>query len=93
MLNLWDTLKGRKEGKDEEIKGEAILLVRKKNERIEVLEKVRTKCSLEELREWVSKQKRREKCERYTMRKRAVSEKKKRVFFTQVVPLSVVISI
>ena len=44
-------MKGRKEGKDEEIKGEAILLVRKKNERIEVLEKVRTKCSLEELRE------------------------------------------
>ena len=35
----------------------------------------------------------REKCERYTMRKRAVSEKKKGVFFAQVVPLSVVISI
>ena len=35
----------------------------------------------------------RENCERRTMRKRAVSEKKKRVFFTQVVSLSVVISI
>ena len=35
----------------------------------------------------------RENCERYTVRKRAVSEKKKRVFFAQVVSLSVVISI
>ena len=35
----------------------------------------------------------RENCERYMVRKRAVSKKKKRVFFTQVVSLSVVISI
>ena len=35
----------------------------------------------------------RENCERYMVRKRAVSIKKKRVFFTQVVSLSVVISI
>ena len=49
-----------------------------------------------------SKQKRREKykeqlkenCERYTVRKRVVSEKKKRgCFFAQIVSLSVVISI
>ena len=44
-------LKGRKEGKDEKIKGEAIRPVSKKSEKNEVPEKVRTKCSLEELRE------------------------------------------
>ena len=44
-------MKGRKEGKNEEIKGEAIRPVSKKSERSEVLEKVRTKYSLEELRE------------------------------------------
>ena len=38
-------------------------------------------------------EKNRESKRKYTVRKRAVSEKKKRVFFTQVVSLSVVISI
>ena len=50
---------------------------------------------------WVSEQAKekrkiervRENCERYTVRKKIVSEKKKRVFFAQVVSLSVVISI
>ena len=38
-------------------------------------------------------EKNRESKRKYTVRKRAVNEKKKRVFFTQVVSLSVVISI
>ena len=38
-------------------------------------------------------EKNRESKRKYTVRKRAVSEKKKRVFFTQVVSLSIVISI
>ena len=38
-------------------------------------------------------EKNRESKRKYIVKKRAVSEKKKRVFFTQVVPLSVVISI
>ena len=38
-------------------------------------------------------EKNREGKRKYTVRKRAESEKKKRVFFTQVVSLSVVISI
>ena len=56
-------------------------------------------CSLEELCEWEqAKEKRkiervRENCERYTGRKRAMSEKKNKVFFAQVTSLSVVISI
>ena len=56
-------------------------------------------CSLEELCEWEQAKKKRkiervrENCERYTGRKRVMSEKKKKVFFAQVTSLSVVISI
>ena len=57
-------------------------------------------CSLKELREWEQvKEKRkiegvRENCERYIVRKKAMSEKKNRFFFfTQIVSLNVVISI
>ena len=35
----------------------------------------------------------RENCERYIVRKRAVSEKKNRFFFTKIVSLNIVISI
>ena len=82
-------MEGRKEGKDEEIKGGylASWCTRRKEEwRGEVPMKVRTKCNLEELCEWEqAKEKRkinrvRENCKRYTVRKRAVSEQKKRVF-------------
>ena len=52
---LWFDVKsveGRKEGKDEKIKGEAIWPVSKKSEKNEVPLKVRTKYSFEELYEW-----------------------------------------
>ena len=48
----------------------------KREERREVLEKVRIKCSLEEVRE-----RERENCERYIVRKRVVSKKKKKKCF------------
>ena len=56
---------------------------------------MRTRCGLEELheREQAKEEKNRESKRKYIVKKRAVSEKKKRVFFTKVVPLSVAISI
>ena len=81
-------VKGRKEGKDEAIKGEALGHL-KEGWRCEAPEKreVPTSetvdwCSLEELRKWeqAKEEKNREGKRKYTVRKRAMSEKKKWVF-------------
>ena len=73
MYLLWidiKSVKGRKEGKDEEIKGEAILPVSKRSPR----EWDWGQCSLEELREGEQAKgkrkilKARENCERYTVK-------------------------
>ena len=74
-------MKGRKEGKDEEIKGKAIRPFEEVKRRSEV-PKCEDWCSLEELCEWeqAKEEKNREGKRKYTIRKRAVSEKKKKVF-------------
>ena len=80
------SVKGRKEGKDEEIKGKAIRPFEEVKRRSEV-PKCEDWCNLEELHEWKqAKEKRkiervRENSERYIVRKKAVSEKKKGVFY------------
>ena len=76
------SLKGRKEGKDEELNREAIWPFGQRS--------VRTKCCVSE-----SKQKEKRKIERVreNMRKRVVSEKKMRVSLLKLYLLSVVISI
>ena len=84
--NQGEECEREKEGTDEEINGEDIRPFEGLKKRSEV-----PKCedwwSLKELYEWEqAKEKRkiervRENCERYIVRKRAVSEKKNRVFF------------
>ena len=80
MHLLWldvKSAKGRKEGNDEEINREAIRPFGQGEKEVKS-QSVRTRCSFEELLEWEqAKEERKKESKRtYTVRKRAVSEKR-----------------
>ena len=98
---IWCEECGRKKRKEKvkEIKGKGHLGIWGREKRRSPSKWEWGQCSLKELHEWEQvKEKRkiegvRENCERYIVRKRAVSEKKNRFFFTKIVSLNIVISI